>query len=487
MSGFACRITGAVLALLAVFSLSSCSDSNGYTEPFSVTGTIEGCRTDSVFVFVARGSRLDRLEGAAAAKVDDKDGAFSISGKLPRRGIYFVGTAQENARMLILGGDEEVKITGSCDRLREAKVTNSKSNTRLEEAIALMQKFQARLQQAYGPVADLDMEARRNQKVPDEKALAEAEASFLAASKAVAADQIRAYDSLKKVDPLLAKIFSVTIYERYDPANPGKYTTAIEHFEGIAFRYADPSDPDFAFIPQFSQTVKTYAMTMYQAAPDRAETAVNTLLGKAEKGSHSRRVMLISVIEALLQLQEPAVGTYLQQYVAEFPQDAVRKDEYNGILVKLEPIMREREQEAAILAIGKEAPEIVLPNPAGQTLKLSDLRGKVVMIDFWASWCKPCRAENPNVVRMYNELKGKGFEIFGVSLDQTKDAWVKAIAQDKLTWPQVSDLKFWQSAAAQTYFIKSIPATVLIDRDGKIIARNLRGKALEDKLREVLK
>lgn len=145
-----------------------------------------------------------------------------------------------------------------------------------------------------------------------------------------------------------------------------------------------------------------------------------------------------------------------------------------------------RQAAASKLEAGKQAPNIELPNPEGKVISLSSLRGKVVMIDFWASWCKPCRRENPNIVKMYNEYKDQGFEIYGVSLDRDKDKWVRAIEQDNLTWAQVSDLKFWNSAAAQEYNVSSIPHTVLIDREGKIIANGLRGRPLEEKVKESL-
>lgn len=145
-----------------------------------------------------------------------------------------------------------------------------------------------------------------------------------------------------------------------------------------------------------------------------------------------------------------------------------------------------RQASSAKLQPGNVAPEIELDNPEGKTIPLSSLRGKVVLIDFWASWCKPCRRENPNVVKMYNELKDDGFEIYGVSLDRDKGKWVQAIKQDGLTWPQVSDLQFWNSAAAQLYNVSSIPHTVLVDREGKIIASGLRGQALEAKVKESL-
>ncbi len=136
-------------------------------------------------------------------------------------------------------------------------------------------------------------------------------------------------------------------------------------------------------------------------------------------------------------------------------------------------------------SIGAMAPEIDLPTPEGNNVKLSSLRGNYVMVDFWAAWCGPCRKENPNVVKAYNKYHDKGFEVYGVSLDKTKEKWVAAIAKDGLPWTQVSDLQYFNSVAAAAYGVTSIPATVLIDREGKIIAKNLRGAALEEKLAEI--
>lgn len=137
-------------------------------------------------------------------------------------------------------------------------------------------------------------------------------------------------------------------------------------------------------------------------------------------------------------------------------------------------------------AVGQPAPEIRLPSPDGQEIALSSLKGKLVLIDFWASWCGPCRKEMPNVVKAYAKFKDKGFEIYGVSLDEDKSRWLEAIMKDGITWPQVSDLKQWNNEAARQYNVQSIPYTVLVDKDGKIIAKNLRGEELEKKLVEVL-
>lgn len=137
------------------------------------------------------------------------------------------------------------------------------------------------------------------------------------------------------------------------------------------------------------------------------------------------------------------------------------------------------------LNIGDIAPQIALPDPSGKVIPLSSLRGKYVLVDFWASWCGPCRGENPNNVRLYQKYAGPKFEIYGVSLDSRKDAWTQAIQQDNLTWTQVSDLGFWRSSVVPLYNIEAIPATVLLDPSGKIIARDLRGEGLAAKLKEI--
>lgn len=139
-------------------------------------------------------------------------------------------------------------------------------------------------------------------------------------------------------------------------------------------------------------------------------------------------------------------------------------------------------------AIGAVAPDFTQKDPSGKPVKLSDFLGKYVLIDFWASWCGPCRSENPNVVKAYKQFKNKNFEILGVSLDNpnAKSAWLKAIETDKLTWPQVSDLQGWKNSAARLYGVQSIPQNFLLDPKGVIVAKNLRGEQLIATLNTVL-
>jgi len=136
--------------------------------------------------------------------------------------------------------------------------------------------------------------------------------------------------------------------------------------------------------------------------------------------------------------------------------------------------------------VGDVAPEFTAPSPEGKAVSLKQSLGKVTIIDFWASWCKPCRAENPNVVALYNELHAKGLNIIGVSLDKTADKWKEAIAADKLTWAHVSNLKFWDEPIAKQYGVSSIPATFILDASGKVVAKDLRGAELKAKVTELL-
>jgi peroxiredoxin len=163
--------------------------------------------------------------------------------------------------------------------------------------------------------------------------------------------------------------------------------------------------------------------------------------------------------------------------------------DYFAKMDKEKSVIPEPQAEAGAEAgvkVGDVAPDFTAPTPDGKSLSLKQALGKVTIIDFWASWCKPCRAENPNVVALYNELHGKGLNIIGVSLDKEAGAWKKAIADDKLTWNHISNLKFWDDAIAKQYGVTGIPATFILDAAGKVVAKDLRGAELKAKVQELL-
>lgn len=186
---------------------------------------------------------------------------------------------------------------------------------------------------------------------------------------------------------------------------------------------------------------------------------------------------VVAAYITLVQLSNDLESPEMDSIVSKFPKE-ISQSEYVVKLNEIADAMRKT-------AVGAQAPDFTMNDPEGKPIQLSSLRGKVVLIDFWASWCGPCRQENPNVVKLYQQYHDKGFEILGVSLDRTQDEWVKAIQDDQLTWVHVSDLQFWQSSAARLYGVNSIPKTYLLDKDGKIIATGLRSKELAAKLAEL--
>lgn len=224
-----------------------------------------------------------------------------------------------------------------------------------------------------------------------------------------------------------------------------------------------------------AQTRLSAILKQYQEVFDKENARVNAKLkGLIQDNKDDLAVMMfldIFPVEENVELHK-SVATALY---AKYPTNKMVENKYKQMTAP-----------AISTGIGAVAPDIAQPNPEGKIMKLSDLRGKYVLIDFWASWCGPCRRENPHVVALYNKYKEKGFDVFSVSLDRGKDAWVNAIAADKLSWPNhVSDLKYWSSEAAKLYGVSSIPATFLIDKEGRIIAKNLRGAELTNALRQI--
>jgi len=186
------------------------------------------------------------------------------------------------------------------------------------------------------------------------------------------------------------------------------------------------------------------------------------------------------------------VSAYLGYYYLSFEGG---HEELDAIIASLDPelaaspyvkIMAERSAKLKKVAIGQPAINFALESPDGKQISLADFKGKYLLIDFWASWCGPCRAENPNVVAMYEEMKDKDFDILGVSFDTKREKWLEAIEADKLTWSHVSDLKGWSSEAGQLYAVNAIPHTVLLDKEGTIIAKDLSVEELKEKLGELL-
>jgi len=272
----------------------------------------------------------------------------------------------------------------------------------------------------------------------------------------------------------------ITITGKLDSIADAKITGSKTHDEYVAFRNSNKPMND-----KYSALVKEYQAA--RASNDEAKIA------QLEKDAEV-------ISKEMSGLQKDFVknnpSSYLTPSLLQGLSYEMEADEIEAAINALDtnvakvPLMQElvkRINAMKTVAVGQKAPDFTLNDVDGNPVALySKVGSKLLLVDFWAAWCGPCRQENPNVVKVYKEFNKKGFDVFGVSLDRTKEDWVKAIADDKLTWTHVSDLQYWSNAAAKLYAVNSIPANFLLDETGTIIARNLREEALYEKVKELL-
>lgn len=394
-----------------------------------------------------------------------KDGKtiFTIPETRPR--VYYIGTTTGNMLPIILGSEENVELTTKCASFRSAKVSGSTLNEGYTSLKSEIKTFKNSSRSMQRQLLMADGDAKKEQK------------AILGMTK-IDNQRLELLDSLKRTEPFLGNVAELNTYLNYQLYGEG-FPDELNYFVNMYFNYANWQNSDYQYNPWVYESTKAYAQTLSSVnIPDEQHAlALNNMLGKIPKDSRTYKLAYGGVLSGLEGKKHDNFAVFAKSFVEEFKE----KDP------KTSAAVAKKIANVSQLMVGGTAPDFTQDTPDGLPLTLSGMRGKVVLIDFWASWCGPCRKENPNVVKVYEKYKDQGFDILSVSLDSNKDRWLSAIAKDNMTWAHVSDLKGWKNEVAQMYGISSIPATILLDKDGKILARNLRGPALEAKMKQIFK
>ncbi len=386
-----------------------------------------------------------------------------LKGEVPAPGIYYLGTTQYNRVFIALGTKENIRLRGDLMQLPQTiQVIESETNKALYRFLKEISQYQTQLQQ-------LQMQLQKATLSGNATLVQQTQQRIFQILKLQAAYQKRYYEQLATSEVLkrLARLY------HFEP--PPQGANQFAYFEKAFWASVDLQDTLYGYYPQTAEKARYYAQVLMTNLKDPTQVIerLNRFVEQLPQKSRLQKIIWRAFLVGLYQSNKDVYAAVAEGYIKTFPQDNLTK----RIQPEVERILR--------LRIGAVAPDLELPTPDGKTLRISDFRGKYLLLDFWASWCGPCRRENPNVVRIYKKYKDKGFEILGISLDRDKRRWVSAIQQDGLTWYHMSDLQGWRSKAAQVYGVSYIPYTILLDKEGRIIAKNLRGAALENKLKEI--
>lgn len=384
---------------------------------------------------------------------------------LPRQEwqFYYLGDSDADVMPVILGQEELLTVKFNCGKWSQTTITDSPIHRQYNQLKNTMNKLKSETNK----LTRAHFSQLQQGQIPE---------LFLAEMTALDQEKLALLDTYREENPFFYRVLALNTYLSYFIDHRG-HENEMDYFAGEYFRFITFEDPALNYFPWVYESFRDYAKALADTKmPEHMlYSYINGTLDRIPATNQSRVLALSGVIAGLEKDHPESYAYYATLYA----------DTYEHDRPELARRLRERSRAMAQMIPGAEAPDFVQLTPSGEELNLHSLRGRVLLVDFWASWCGPCRRDNPHIRQLFHKYKHHGFDILGVSLDTDRNRWLEAIEKDGLTWHQVSDLKGWRNEAGQLYSVTSIPHTVLLDKEGRIIARKLRGGALEDTLKEI--
>lgn len=454
------------LALLAILiTIGACGtpkpakETNKAPDQITVQVTVKDTTApDTLRLYAWEGIQVNQVALTTAKLVDGMKTYTFVEQKGLPRGMYYIGESLGDLKPILLGTESMVKLSGDVPQIGMTKVVESKLNLQYEQLMQTIQRDNQYLTTLLTSYAQNKGNEEELNKISKK----------LAIEDKTKKDRL---DSLTTAKSELARIMALNTFQSYQN-NGADGQTEGAYFANSFFQFTNLTDSTYSSLPFYYENVKNYAraVTQMNLQKEQQQMYLDTFLSQVPDSNKNHKPTLVGLMLGTMSTSAPLFLRYSAMYSKQYKGDYQMLDNF---------IAEQTTKLKGPAGQGEAAPEISGANPEGITKNLSQMRGKYVLIDFWASWCGPCRRENPHVVKLYNKYKNKGFEILGVSLDTKKENWKAAIAADNLTWTHVSDLKGWSSELSKPYGVRGIPHTVLVDREGNIIATKLRGAALD--------